>query len=132
MIYLLDVSTLLAWLWRDHEHHGVVMAWQAGKSVAICPMTELGFLRISSQPAFGATMQVAREMLAAWHQKVKPVQVACDLSALRGRPAPNSGKTTDFYLANLAEKNEMQWATLDGTSGHPSAFVIQGQNTSSR
>src|SRR5687768_12292511 len=104
MTYLLDVSTLLAWLWRDHEHHRRVMSWQMGKSVAICPITELGFLRISTQPAFGATMTVVREMLAVWHQQAQPVPVPCDLPALEGTPAPDSGKTTDFYLANLAQK----------------------------
>jgi predicted nucleic acid-binding protein len=124
MTYLLDVSTLLAWLWRDHEHHRRVMSWQAGKSVAVCPITELGFLRISTQPAFGATMKVAREMLSAWHQKVRPVQVPCDLPALDGTPAPFSARTTDFYLANLAQKSGMQWATLDGSSGHSAAFAI--------
>jgi predicted nucleic acid-binding protein len=52
MTYLLDIATLLAWLW-DHEHHERVLAWQKGQTVALCPITELGFLRISSQPAQG-------------------------------------------------------------------------------
>ena len=124
MTYLLDVSTLLAWLWRDHQHHDRVMSWQAGRSVAICPITELGFLRISTQQVFGATMKEAREMLSAWLQKAKPARVPCDLAVLDGRPAPVSGKTTDFYLANLARKNGMQWATLDESSSHEAAFVL--------
>ena len=124
MTYLLDVSTLLAWLWRDHEHHGRVMSWQAGKPVAICPITELGFLRISTQPVFGATMEEAREMLSQWHQRAKPSYLPCDLPVLDGTPAPASGKTTDFYLADLAQKYRMQWATLDESSAHPSAFVL--------
>lgn len=64
MIYLLDISVLLAWLWDQHEHHTRVLAWESGKSIAICPLTELGFLRISTSLAFGATMEQAREMLA--------------------------------------------------------------------
>jgi predicted nucleic acid-binding protein len=64
--YLLDISVLLAWLWEKHEHHHRVLNWEAGKSIAICPLTELGFLRISTSPAFGATMQQAREMLQDW------------------------------------------------------------------
>jgi len=124
MTYLLDVSTLLAWLWRDHEHHRRVMSWQASQAVAICPITELGFLRISTQPVFGATMKEAREMLSAWHRKAQPARVPCDLPALDGAPAPVSARTTDFYLANLAEKNGMQWATLDESSSHRSAFVL--------
>lgn len=124
MRYLLDVSTLLAWLWRDHEHHRRVISWHAGESLAICPITELGFLRISTQPVFGATMAEAREMLSVWAQKAKPMSVPCDLSALEGTPAPVSAKTTDFYLANLAQKHGLRWATLDESIVHPAAFVI--------
>jgi hypothetical protein len=43
MTCLLDVSTLLAWLWADHEHHPRVIRWQKGKAIAVCPITELGF-----------------------------------------------------------------------------------------
>jgi predicted nucleic acid-binding protein len=28
MTCLLDVSSLLAWLWADHEHHQRVIRWQ--------------------------------------------------------------------------------------------------------
>jgi len=124
MTYLLDTSTLLAWLWRDHEFHRRVIAWQQGQAVAICPIVELGFLRISTQPVFGATMKEARDMLAAWHAKARPVAVACDLPSLEGSPAPASAKATDFYLANLAEKNGMRWATLDESTSHRCTFVL--------
>lgn len=124
MIYLLDVSTLLAWLWQDHEHHGRVTRWQKGQSFAICPITELGFLRISTQPVFGATMDEAREMLSVWHKKILPQNIPCDLPVLRSQAAPVSGKTTDYYLASLAEKHGMRWATLDESSGHKAAYVL--------
>jgi predicted nucleic acid-binding protein len=124
MTFLLDVSVLLAWLWDNHELHSRVIRWQTNKSVAVCPIVELGFLRISTQPAFGASMSQAREMLAAWHQKVRPKNVPCDLVALDSDPAPVSGKTTDFYLASLAEKHGMRWATLDESVAHRTAFVL--------
>ncbi|MDB6023013.1 MAG: hypothetical protein JWQ04_2870 [Pedosphaera sp.] len=124
MIYLLDVSTLLAWLWSEHEHHHRVMRWQKGQSLAICPITELGFLRISTQPVFGATMYEAHEMLAVWHGKVQPKYVPCDLRVLSSAVAPVSGKTTDFYLASLAEKHGMRWATLDEGRGHRATFLL--------
>jgi hypothetical protein len=69
-------------------------------------------------------MKEARTMLSIWHQKAEPAHVPCDLPALDGTPAPVSGKTTDFYLANLAQKNGMQWATLDQGSAHPAALVL--------
>jgi len=124
MTYLLDVSTLLAWLWVDHEHHRRIVEWQKGKSIAVCPITELGFLRISTQPTFGATMDEAREMLAVWHKKVQPEYVPCDLKILDSTPAPTSGRTTGFYLASLADGHGMQWATLDENSKHEAAFVL--------
>ena len=52
---LLDVAPLLALLWEGHEHHERTMAWLTKGKIAVCPVTELGFLRISTQPAFGAT-----------------------------------------------------------------------------
>jgi hypothetical protein len=63
-------------------------------------------------------------MLADWLGKVSPQRVACDISGLRGEPAPVSGKTTDFYLANLAKEHGMKWATLDESCKHPAAFVL--------
>ena len=45
MIYLLDVSTLVALLTATHEDNEKVAAWLPGKKVAVCPLTELGYLR---------------------------------------------------------------------------------------
>jgi predicted nucleic acid-binding protein len=124
MTYLLDVSTLLAWLWRDHEHHNRVMRWQKEQSLAVCPITELGFLRISCQPVFGATMESAREMLSVWNKKVQPRYVFCDLPVLNSAAAPSGAQTTDFYMASLARKHGMRWATLDENSTHQAAFLL--------
>jgi len=101
-----------------------VLEWEPGQSIAICPLTELGFLRISSSPAFGATMEQAREMLQDWLLQRQPQFIPCDVPTLEGWPASTSGKTTDFYFGNLATAHSMQWATLDERSGHPAALVI--------
>jgi hypothetical protein len=59
--YLLDVAPLLSLLWEGHEHHRRTMAWQQGQpAISVCPLTELGFLRISTQPAYGATFAEAK------------------------------------------------------------------------
>ena len=47
MIYLLDVSTLVALLTATHEDNEKVAAWLPGKKVAVCPLTELGYLRVA-------------------------------------------------------------------------------------
>ena len=82
MTYLLDISVLLAWLWERHENHQRVLSWERGQSVAVCPLTELGFLRISASSVFGATMSQARELLQDWLQRRQPQFVSCDLRAL--------------------------------------------------
>ena len=69
-------------------------------------------------------MDEARAMLSAWHETFNPKYVPCDLPALAGAPSPTSGKTTDFYLASLAEKHGMQWATLDEGCKHAAAFLL--------
>jgi len=40
MIYLLDVSTLMALLWELHEHHERATRWQGNAKLAVCPLTE--------------------------------------------------------------------------------------------
>ena len=123
MIYLLDVSALLALLLQNHEHHGRMVAWQAGKELAICPIVELGFLRISVL-VYKARMDEARKILALFKERKQIRFVPDSISALVGHPSPDAKKSTDWYLANLAEANGMKWATLDSRSDHPAAEVI--------
>ena len=123
MSYLLDVSTLLARLWETHVFHKRVAVWMDGKKLAVCPITELGFVRVSVA-AFGADMDKAREMLANFLSRYKPEFVPCDLKLLEGTRATSGGKTTDFYLADLADRHQMEWATLDDSVTHKAAFLI--------
>ena len=115
----------MALLWKDHEHHQRAKTWQDSlDQVAVCPITELGFLRISSQPARGASVTEARRMLQSWKETRKPRFIPCDMEALE-MTEPGSWKhTTDFYLASLAHKHGLQLATLDEGIKHPSAFLI--------
>ena len=84
MIYLLDVSALLALLWETHEFHERVTRWQENQSLAVCPITELGFLRISTQASFGLSPAEARRLLREWKNGRKPIFVSCDLTPLEG------------------------------------------------
>ena len=123
MTYLLDVSSLLALLWENHVSHARVQSWAKDEELAVCPIAELGFLRISTQ-SFGADMDDARQSLSAWLHKRRPSFIPCDERVLAGRKAPTGGKTTDFYLAHLAEAHGMRLATLDENIAHQAAFVI--------
>jgi len=122
--YLLDVSTLIALIWPSHVHHGQARVWMKGKSVVLCPITELGFVRISTGVAFNASMVDARKALADFIADENPGFVPADAHALDGEIAPTSGKTTDWYLANLAKAHGMKWATLDGNAKHPAAALV--------
>jgi predicted nucleic acid-binding protein len=124
MKYLLDVSTLVACLWPRHVFHAKTITWLKGKQVAVCPITELGFIRVSTSARFGATISDARAALQSWLQTTQPDFIPCDLRALDGLVAPSSAKTTDWYLANLADKHGMKWATLDAQANHPAAELI--------
>jgi predicted nucleic acid-binding protein len=124
MTYLLDVSTLIALLWDLHVHNERVTGWQSGETLAVCPLTELGFLRISTQPTFGATVAEARRMLRDWKRARNPEFVPCDLDSLESDEPTSGSRTTDFYLASLAAKHGMRLATLDESIGHKAAFLI--------
>jgi predicted nucleic acid-binding protein len=122
MTYLLDVSTIIALLWQTHSDHVKVSAWAKGKKLAVCPITELGFIRVSTSKAFNLSMADTRKLLENFIESTE--FVPDDLRALEGAVAPNSAKTTDWYLANLAQKHGMRWATLDRSAKHPVAELI--------
>jgi len=121
---LLDVSALVALMWENHVHNARVEAWVKGKTLVLCPITELGFVRVSSSPAHNATVREAREILADFIRDFSPEFISADLRQLDTKAAPTSGKTTDWYLAELAEKHGLKWGTLDGNAAHPAALVV--------
>ncbi len=51
MIGLLDVNVLVALAWPNHVHHSAAVAWftdHGPSGWATCPITESGFVRVSS------------------------------------------------------------------------------------
>ena len=64
MKHLLDVNVLLASIWANHSRQTEAFAWLEGKNIVLCPLNELGFLRISTnKKVIGAPMDKARELL---------------------------------------------------------------------
>jgi toxin-antitoxin system PIN domain toxin len=124
MRYLLDVNVLLAAIWVTHAEHARADAWVQNKQLATCPITELGFLRISTHPkALKATMRDARRLLENFHSHLTPAFAADDLKPLKSNP-PTSHEVTDHYLADLAASRGMKIATLDANLKHPAAELI--------
>ena len=125
MRYLLDISTLLAAIWQTHPLHGNADAWTARNELAICPLSELGFLRISTHPKapFGAVMRDARLLLGDFLGKHDCVFIPADLPGLQSQ-AVSSEMVTDSYLAGLAASHAMKLATLDTRIRHKAVHLI--------
>lgn len=124
MKYLLDVNALLAAIIENHPQHEAANRWLSGKSLALCPISELGFLRIGSQPkAYNLAMTIAKAALADFAAKHKTEFVSADVSAL-SLNAKTSERVTDTYLADLAARHKMKLATFDTGIRHGAVEMI--------
>ena len=125
MKHLLDVNLLLAGIVRNHSQHARATAWLAGKDVVLCPIAELGFLRIgtNSKSAIGLTMAQAREVLERFAVERNAARIPDDLPVLESHPK-TSDQVTDHYLADLASKHGLKLATFDQQLNHPSAELV--------
>ena len=121
---LLDVNVLLALFDPRHVHHEPAQQWFAAegrKGWATCPITENGFIRIASQPAYPSSPgdgSIVRKMLAEFCRD-KHHAFWTDSASLRddelfdpGVLVP-SGHITDIYLLGLAVQNHGRLITFD-------------------
>ncbi len=125
MSHLLDVNVLLASIWTAHPHFARADAWLKGKSVTVCPLVELGFLRISTTPkaSFNVSMADARKALEKFLSETKVERIADDLPALDSNPN-RFDQVTDHYLADLARKHGLKLGTFDKGIKHTAVDVI--------
>ena len=125
MTHLLDVNVLIAGIWVEHPLHNRAFEWLKGKNIAVCPLAELGFIRISTQPksTFNAPMEQTRELLKMFIAERKAGRIPDDLPALESN-AKKSDDVTDCYLADLAASHGFKLATLDGRIAHPAVELI--------
>jgi toxin-antitoxin system PIN domain toxin len=122
--YLLDVNVLIALSWPEHSQHGLARRWFAryrAKGWATCPLTQAGFVRIVSNPAFSSrsvSVQQACESLADslrddahrfWTDSIS----LPDAMAMFTDPISRHQQITDAYLVALAIRNRGRLATLD-------------------
>jgi len=121
--YLLDVNVLIALAWPNHVHHGEALRWfeaKAVKAFRTCPMTQAGFVRISSNPSFVANPPGPLDAIALLTRITNlPGHDFCpdDLSLVEAfGPAPvlaTHRHVTDGYLLALAVAHDGVLATLD-------------------
>ena len=121
---LLDVNILTALLWPAHEHHEAAHRWFRARSNgrwATCPLTQLGFVRIVSNPAFSrdalspaAAVDLLAENLAhpAHEFWTDGLQVP---AAVKGVEPGLQGhrQVADAYLLALARRRKGVLATFD-------------------
>ena len=118
--YLLDVNVLLALAWPSHEFHAAAHRWWAGsrKWWATCVLTELAFIRLSSNPRFSRDAVTPYEAATLLERLValERHEYWSELPRLRRedlRRMTGHKQITDFYLTKLAARHEAKVATFD-------------------
>lgn len=119
---LLDVNALVALVWDSHIHHAAMREWFAANGSsgwATCPITESGFVRVSSNPkALPSAIGVgaAREVLAALRSVDGHRFLADDVSIVDPDVPDIAGyrQVTDAHLLTLARRSGMHLVTFDG------------------
>jgi predicted nucleic acid-binding protein len=127
---LLDVNALLALAHEDHADHEKASVWYketAGAASAFlsCPITELGFLRVSMQAGLSRNLDAAQDTLSCMKKSSRiPFDFVPDSVAVDKLPpyVRTPAQWTDGYLLQLAKANGAKLATLD--SGIPGALRI--------
>lgn len=118
---LLDVNALIALAWDSHVHHAAVRRWFGGHGAAgwaTCPMTEAGFVRVSSNPKVlpaPVSVDAARGVLEALRAARGHRFLADDVSICDRDVPPIAGhrQVTDAQLLTLARRNDMPLLTFD-------------------
>ena len=121
---LLDTNVLIALAWPKQQAHGKVREWfrkNASQGWATCPVTQGGFIRISSNPAFSpdaVTPNEAASLLRLnlnhpghrfWGDDIDLAQVF----EVFGSRIVGHRQITDAYLLGLAMHKKSKLATLD-------------------
>lgn len=121
--YLLDVNVLIALGWPSHVHHEEAQNWFARHRKAgfrTCPLTETGFVRISSNPGFTPEAVSPWEALALLDRITSlpehgfwPDDLPLGRAIAGGEPLLGHRQITDAYLVALAKRHRGVLATLD-------------------
>jgi toxin-antitoxin system PIN domain toxin len=121
---LLDLNVFLALVWPAHEHHHSAHEWfkSRGKSKwASCPLTQLGVVRLLSNPAFSADALTLDQALVLLKRNLDhplhefwPDSLTVPRS-FEGLVQHVGGhrQTTDIYLLGLAIRRSARLATFD-------------------
>lgn len=121
---LLDINILAALLWPTHEHHEAAHRWFGGRGDArwaTCSLSQLGFVRIVSNPAFSRDALSPLEALALLAENLAhpahefwtdSLQVPLAVKGMQSRLQGHK-QLTDAYLLALAHRRKGVLATFD-------------------
>lgn len=122
-VALLDVNVLIALAWPNHVHHGAAHRWFEASGAAgwaTTPVTELGFVRVSSNKKMipeaatpGTALDVLRRLCALpghvfWPDDTRLVDPPFALDRVGAHR-----QLTDVHLAALAAARSERLVTFD-------------------
>ncbi len=137
---LLDTNVLLALAWPNHQHHEAAHGWfrsEARHGWASCAVTQLGFVRLSSNPAYTPAAVPPQQAATLLRQLLQHKQHAFWPSPPAHAPAIYARalghqQVNDAFLVEIARRHKGRLVTLDtrlpiheaGDDGL--VFVLQG------
>ena len=120
---LLDVNVLLALAWPNHQFHATALRRLAlGDEWATCALTELAFIRLSSNPAAVSPASTPAQAAALLEEMLSDSR-HCYIDALLSPSAPEllgpldrplgHRQVNDAYLLAVAKARKMKFLTFD-------------------
>jgi toxin-antitoxin system PIN domain toxin len=118
---LLDTNVLLALAWPNHQHHASAHRWfraEARHGWATCALTQLGFVRLSSNPAYTSAAVLPQEAASLLRELVAHKQHRFWSSPGAAKPAIflrtlGHQQVIDAYLIEVARRQRGRLVTLD-------------------
>lgn len=124
MVALLDVNVLIALFEPHHVHHEMAHDWfedQRHAGWATCPVTENGFVRVVTNPAFAnppnrpvdIVHKLAVLRQSGQHHFWSDSLTLTDERVFNAALIRGHKQVTDIYLVGLAKKQGASFATFD-------------------
>lgn len=121
--YLLDVNVLVAMAWPRHAAHATVQKWLARHAAdgwATCPITQAGFTRLISNPAFSRDALTPKQAVALLEANLEhpahhfwPDNLGLGEALAKVGELAGHNQITDAYLLALASARRGTLVTLD-------------------
>ena len=118
---LLDINVLLALTWPNHQHHGAAHDWfrsEARHGWATCGFTQIGFIRLSSNPSYTPAAVpppeaagLLQRLIAHKHHQFWPSPPAANPAFFA--KALGHQQVNDAYLVAIARAQKGRVVTLD-------------------